>query len=252
MNTRQALPLLQSTLLLLAACGGGGSGGSGPDQAIGGAWVGFDAIGGEVFALSTESGQLHWVLPATGEQGFGSGTVNGKKVTFNYTYVAPLGFTLDDGSTYASCTAKGTIRERQSITANTSCVTGRGGSFDNSVTLTYDPLYEVSSSLTTVAGDYDDFGQVVSVGSDGSIFQQDANTGCTMNGQVSIVDPQYNVYRVSFSYANCQGAYAPVNGSRFSGLALYDNTMATHWIIFGVTGVVDGVTYSLVSSMPKM
>ena len=118
--------------------------------------------------------------------------------------------------------------------------------------MTYDPLYEVSSSLTTVAGDYDDFGQVVSVGSDGSIFQQDANTGCTMNGQVSIVDPQYNVYRVSFSYANCQGAYAPVNGSRFSGLALYDNTLATHWIIFGVTGVVDGVTYSLVSSMPKM
>ena len=108
------------------------------------------------------------------------------------------------------------------------------------------------SSLATVAGNYDDFGQVVTVGNDGAIFQQDANTGCTMNGQVSIINASYNVYRLSFSYANCQGAYAPVNGSTFSGLAIYDNTMATHWVIFGVTGVVEGITYSLVSSMPKI
>ena len=58
----------------LSACGGGGSTPSAepptpppPNQAVGGAWVGTDDNGMQVFALSTDEGRLHWVVPATQE-----------------------------------------------------------------------------------------------------------------------------------------------------------------------------------------
>jgi len=251
--------LITFSCLSLASCGGGGGGGGGgnvttptPDQAIGGAWVGTDGNGDQVLALSTESGDLHWVIPATGEQGFGTATVNGSDVSLSYTYVAPLGSTLADGSTSATCTASGTVSERQSLSANTSCTTSAGGTFNNSVSLSYDQLYELDSSLATIAGNYDDFGQVINLASNGVIFEQDANTGCVINGQVGVVDSRYNSYSISFTYSNCQGVYAVLNGATFTGLGIYDNTTTPHQITVGVTGEVQNVTYSQVITVPKM
>ena len=244
--------------LALAACGGsgggGGGGGLGPpapvaNQAVGGAWTGTDGDGNQVFALSTEGGQLHWVVPATGEQGFGTATSDGNDVTINYTYVAPFGFTLLDGSTSADCTATGTIQERQSLSADISCDTSNGGSFDTTVSLTYDALYELGSSLTTIAGNYDDFGQVFSISSDGTIFEQDVTTGCIVSGQVTVIDPQYNAYEVSLSFTGCLGINAILNGATFTGLGIYDDTVNPNEIIFGLTGAVQGVTYSLVVNL---
>ena len=244
--------------LTLVSCGGSGGGGGGglgptpaPDQAIGGAWAGTDGDGNQVFALSTESGELRWVVPATGEQGFGAASVDGTDVTINYTYVAPFGFTLQDGSSSASCTATGTIQERQSLSATISCTTSNGGSFDTTVSLSYDSLYEVGASLATIAGNYDDFGQVFNIASNGVIFEQDASTGCVINGQVDVVDAAFNAYSVSLTITGCQGMNAILNGATFSGLGIYDNSVNPNEIIFGLTGEIQGVTYSLVINLAK-
>ena len=242
--------------VLIGACGGGGGGSSPPtpptqpppppDEAVGGAWVGTDGSGQEVFGLSTDDGRLHWVVPSTGEQGFGTVSSNGTTLSADYTYVAPLGFTLDDGSTFASCTATGTIQERQSISANISCTTGNGGSFTNTATLAYDELYERDASLATLAGDYDDFGLVLSIDANGNIFEQDPFSGCVVTGQASVVDPEYNVYDGSVTYANCQGDAAIFNGSTFTGLGILDNTVVPETLVVGMVGDVGGITYSVI------
>lgn len=246
----------------LCACGGGG-GGSAPgsgltpsppsaNQAIGGAWVGTDSSGLAILALSTESGRVHWIAPTTEEQGFGTGSVNGTAVTINYTYVAPLGFTLADGSTSATCSATGTIQERQSLAVTTNCTTSSGGTFSNSASLTYDPLYDRDSSLSVIAGNYDDFGLVVNINANGVIFEQDPGTGCVVNGQVSIIDSQFNAYDVLVSYSNCLGNFAILNGATFTGLAILDNTVMPEQVTVAMTGAVGGVTFSVVFTMPRI
>ena len=92
--------------MLVVACGGGGGyvDFSGPvpfdplpDAAVGGAWIGTDSFDNEIIALSTDSGRLHWLVPTTGEQGFGTVSVQSRTTTIEFTYVAPLGSMLDDG-----------------------------------------------------------------------------------------------------------------------------------------------------------
>lgn len=248
------------TFVGITSCGGGGGAATPPappppppaDQAIGGAWVGTDSAGLEILALSTETGRVHWVVPATGEQGFGTASVNGSAVTINYTYVAPLGFTLDDGSTSATCSATGTIQERQSLAVTVNCTTSLGSTFSNSASLTYDSLYDRDSSLSVIAGNYDDFGLVLNVAANGVIFEQDPSTGCIINGQVSIINSQFNAYDVSITYSNCVGNFAVLNGATFTGLGILDNTVTPEQVTVGLTGAVGGVTYSIVFTMPRI
>ena len=248
---------------LLVSCGGGGSSPTPAppppaDQAIGGAWVGADSSGLTILALATESGRIHWIAPDTGEQGFGTGSVNGSAVTINYTYVAPLifvapiGSALADGSTSATCSATGTIQERQSMAVNTDCTTSLGGTFSTSASLTYDALYDRDSSLSVIAGNYDDFGLVVNINATGVIFEQDPGTGCVINGQVSIIDSEFNAYDVLVSYSNCIGIFAVLNGANFTGLAILDNTVMPEEVTVGMTGAIGGITYSVVLTMPRI
>lgn len=237
------------------ACGGGGGGSvviSPVDQAIGGAWVGNDSTGLEIFGLSTESGRIHWVIPSTGEQGFGTAFVNGTAVTINYTYVAPLGFVLADGSSSAICTATGTIRERQSLAVTTNCTTDMGLAFSSTASLNYDSLYDRDSSLSVIAGNYDDFGLVLNIAANGVIFEQDPASGCIINGQVSIIDSAFNAYDVSMTFSNCVGNAAILNGVTFTGLCILDNTVTPEQLTVGMTGAVSGVTYSVVVTLPRL
>ena len=236
--------------MVLSACGGGGGGSAPPppaNQAIDGAWAGTDSNGLQIFALSTESGRLRWAAPGTGEQGFGTGSVNGTAVTINYTYVAPLGVTLADGSTSATCSATGTIQERQSLAVTTNCTTSLGGTFSNSASLTYDPLYDRDSSLSVIAGNYDDGGLVINIAANGVIFEQDPFTGCVINGQVSIINSQFNVYDVSITYSNCVRNFDVLNGETFTGLAILDNTVTPEQVFVALTGAM-----SVVLTLPRI
>jgi hypothetical protein len=173
-------------------------------------------------------------------------------VTFNYTYVAPLGFVLDDGSSSATCSATGTILERQSIAITTNCTTDLGSAFSNSASLTYDPNYDRDSSLSVVAGNYQDGGAVLNIAANGVIFEQDPATGCTINGQVSIIDSAFNAYDVLMTFSNCVGNAAILNGATFTGLGILDNTVTPEHLVVGMTGAVSGVVVSIVISLPRI
>lgn len=243
----------------LAACGGssGGGGNNNPpppqaDEALGGIWFGVDSDGHRILVLSTDSGRVHWVDLANGEQGVGTGSVNGTAVTFNYTYVARLGSTLTDGSPSATCIATGTIQERQSLSVTTDCTTSLGGSSSNSVSMTYDARYDIDSSLAMVAGNYDHFGVVLNVSASGEVFEQDPATGCVVNGQVTVIDAEFNAYDVSITYSNCVGSSANFNGATFTGLWTLDIAGPATVVITSMTGAVDGVTYAVGYSMPQI
>ena len=247
--------------ILIAACGGGvdldgiNIGGGPidfPDHEVGGAWVGTDSGENQILALVTESGRLNWILLDTGEQGFGTVSVQGMTTTIEYTLVAPWGLTLADGSTSATCDGTGTISERQSWHAPINCTTSLGGSIESIIGFNYDAMYDRDSSLVLIAGDYDDSGLVMSVSATGEIFEQDPASGCVVNGQVSIIDSQFNVYDVSITYSNCAGDEAVLNGAVFAGLGILDDTVVPETAIFGVTGAVGNETYSVVNALPRL
>lgn len=49
------------------------------------------------------------------------------------------------------------------------------------------------------------FNDVLVVDSMGVLFMQMADLGCVVNGQVSVIDPQWSAYGVSVMYSNCIG-----------------------------------------------
>lgn len=246
----------------VVACGGGGGGEAGSsvvlppvNQSVGGIWEGVDSAGDDIIGLVTEDGDFHFIDPFG--QGFGSVSVsNGNQVSASYTYVAELGTVLSDGSTSAACTFSGTVAERQTLTIDSQCTSTLGTVSDVSVTMSYNALYDRDASLATIAGTYDDLGDVLSVDSAGVLFEQDATDGCVLNGQVSVVDPAYNVYRVEFTVANCSAARAALNGTAWSGIATLDSTVSPEDLVFGVVGDVteSGVTstFALVGIAPRI
>lgn len=118
--------------------------------------------------------------------------------------------------------------------------------------MTYDSLYDRDSSLSVIAGNYDDFGVVLNVAANGVIFEQVPSTGCIINGQASIINSQFNAYDVSITYSNCVGNFAVLNGATFTGLGILDNTVTPEQVTVGLTGAAGGVTYSIVFTMPRI
>lgn len=266
------IPVTVFGLLTTLATGGGGGGGGGTttpppsppaDEASGGAWVGTDSNGFEVVALSTDDGRLHWVS-STFDQGFGIASVDGSAITMDYTFIPPFGSVLEDGSAYATCTATGTIEERQSMTLTMNCTTELGGMFSDSVSLTYDPLYERDSSLALIAGNYTynwlpnfGYGFVVNIDGNGVIFAQEPLTGCVINGEASILDSQFNAYDISYTISTCNlAAYpevTPYNGATFTGLGMLDNTESPEVLIAALKWVdVVARSFSVVIELPRI
>ncbi len=255
-----ATALILFLVITLVGCGGGGGGSPAAaapppaaNQALGGAWEGTDSNGTEIVALSTDSGRLHWVAVTTGEQGFGTGSVNGSAVTFNFTFVPELGFTFPDGSTSATCSGSGTIQQRQTLAVTVNCTTTLGGTLNTSASLIYNSLYDLDSALSLIAGNYDDLGLVFNINANGVIFEQDPVIGCVTNGQITIIDPDFNAYDVSMSISSCVAPFDVVNGSTFTGLAVFDNTAPPpDEIVIAVTGAVAGVTFAIVFALDRI
>jgi len=247
------LPGLLLCLTLTACGGGGGESGAPANESIGGVWTGKDSDNNDLVVLVTEAGAFRFLDVTSGFQGFGAATVtNGSSVTLNYTQVAPYGDTFSDGGVSATCSATGTLREGESLTVNISCRSNANSTWTEQASLAYDSTYDRDSSLAAIAGLYDDDGEVMSIDRNGKLFEQNAATGCVLNGQVSIIDSAWNAYGIAFSIGNCQGLYAPLNGSSWDGIATLESAGTTETLVAGVTGNVQGVTASIVVALPKM
>jgi len=256
--------ILLGVLSTLASGGGGGGGGGGTtppptNQALGGVWFGTDGDGFGIIAFSTEAGRLHWVaemgaitnpppfppIPPPGPQAFGTASVIGSAVTIDYTSVVPLGSTLLDGSTSATCSGTGMVQPSQTLTVSVDCMTSLGAAYSDSASLIYDSsLANRDSSLSVVAGNFNGVNSVLTVSGNGVIFEQDPFTGCVINGQVSIIDARFNVYDVSITYSLCAGNLDVLNGTTHTGLAMLTNGAPPEVLLTFMTGEVNGVTVS--------
>jgi len=145
----------------------------------------------------------------------------------------------------------GTIVPRQS-NSGSATIKPPACTVTEGISLTFNALYYVPSSLATISGMYKDSatGTVFTVSADGTVFAQDATTGCVINGTVSIINPSYNVYGIEVSYASCTGSLIPLNGLTLAGLAALDNTKSPEQVLAGVWSSIQpnilSVTYMLV------
>jgi len=108
-------------------------------------------------------------------------------------------------------------RRRARVSATYSVGTGEQGTLE----LFYDSNYERSSSFAKMSGTWTDPQRnTFTVEANGSIFGQDG-FGCVYTGNVSIIDPLYNVYRLTINVANC----ADINGA-YTGLGTIGDRFA--------------------------
>jgi len=249
--------LLMFLMLAVSGCGGG-SGGAGPspppvtNASPGGIWSGPDSSGRDVIALITETGRFHFINEDLSQ---GSGVLSvtgGNQINGTFQLVTQLGYTFVDGTTSANCSFTGSVVERQTITGSVNCTTTAGLQTQVTATLAYEALYDRDSSLAMVSGNYQAVQEVLNIAADGTVFSQNAGTACVVNGQVTIINAAYNAYDVSFTYSNCLGQEAILNGSTFTGLALLDNTTLPEEIGIAVTGDVVGVHVSLVLILERV
>ena len=249
----------------LTSCGGGDAYPS--YDSPGGYWIG--SMNGETgVGLVDESGEFIFIT-ADGEQYPGT-------LSISSTYSSPLSFSgsvqsftpgkfPNYGVPYECLGANGlpsgalpigvlsgTIQPRKTIggTATFPC---SSGTITEGISLTFNALYYVPSSLATISGTYVDSatGTAFTISADGAVFAQDATTGCVINGTVSIINASYNVYGIEVSYANCTGSLTPLNGVTLAGLAALDNTKSPEQLLAGVwsSGLpLPSITYTLVRS----
>jgi len=219
----------------------------------GGIWVGVDSNGGDIAAIVTEAGRFHFLSLDDLSQGSGIMSVsNVNNLNGNFQLVTQLGFVFPDGTTLADCTLVGTVAERQTVTVTIDCTTTAGLQNQSTATLNYEANYERDSSLATIAGNFQGITSVLNIAGDGTIFAQDAATGCVVNGQVSIIDAAYGAYDFEFTYSNCLGQAAILNGSSFSGIAVLDNTVNPEVLVVAATGNVGGVLVSFIQVLDRI
>jgi hypothetical protein len=253
--------LLSWTVAALLVCGCGGGGGSSftspppppANVSPGGIWVGVDSNGGDIAAIVTEAGRFHFLSLDDLSQGSGIMSVsNVNNLNGNFQLVTQLGFVFADGTTLADCTLVGTVAERQTVTVTVDCTTTAGLQSQSTATLNYEANYERDSSLATIAGNFQGISSVLNIAGDGTFFNQDPVTGCVINGQVNIIDAAFNAYDIGFSYSNCKGQVAILNGSVFSGIASLDNTVNPEALVVAATGDVATVLVSFIQVLDRI
>ena len=243
--------ILLSSVLLLAACGGGGDDGGGSptsDAAVGGLWAGSSEISGQgtylLLGIVAEDGRAYF-LQEDGVMYWGTVSSSGNQITSSLQGAGLFGMPLWDGSASGTGSVSGTIRARDSISAESTFTTALGGRTTASIALAYDRLYDDDASLASIAGNYRDvlglYEGVLNIASNGDVFLQDPGSGCVINGQIAVIDAAYNAYDAEFSYSNCVGFDAYLNGATFGGLATYDRDFEE--LVALVQGLVDGVAY---------
>lgn len=211
----------QFAVLVLSAsilgCGGGGGGGNSNTPAVatnaGGIWIGTSSGGGltiQIQGVIAENNEGRFIDENGTQYIITSISGNDGDIRINFNAYAQFGYVFLNGSTSGTGNITGTVRERSSFSGNFSFSTGESGT----VSFTYDTLYDRDSSLAKLSGQWNESYGIMTVDPDGSFFEQDS-FGCVYSGQASIINTDYNAYRLTMTVSNCGGS----NGS-YSGLGI--------------------------------
>ncbi len=230
-HSSRRLLLATPALLALAGCGGGTSNEGGAfglqtESSPGGIWSGLELVEGEpvleTVLLITQSGRLHAVRE-DGVQSIGQASARRGEISATYTAALPFGEVFADGSDAGSGSFVGQIFAGVSIDASFIFDTAQDTRTDGVLALDFVDDYNRSSSLDDIAGLWTSPGLTLDISADGEIFGQAQDTGCILNGTVSIIDPLYTLYDVSWEYTACTAPLDSLNGVTFGGLiALID------------------------------
>lgn len=215
-----------------------------------GVWSGSDSVSGLGLAVLINSAGQAMFLRSDGVLFSGVAQVSGNALALSVDGYSAFPVAFSDGSTYGIGTVNGTVTTGSSISAMMSFTTNGGTATTGNWSLSYSPLSNDSSSTSTISGNYTDTttGAVLSINSNGSMNSQNANNGCVLNGSVSTTDGSLNIYQVSYSFGNCTGTYAVLNGVEFTGLATL-NPSSPAQITMAVTGASTTNQYAIVSTL---
>jgi hypothetical protein len=216
-------------------------------------------------AIVTENGNLYFAARdqnnGCASVGFGQVSVSGNTITgtvnvalVSWTTIAGVtpNCVYADGSTSGTGTVSGTVTQQSTMTVTVSGTTSMGTAFSPATyTWTFSNEYDTASSLATIAGNYSDGSDTLTISSSGVIFEQDPSSGCVINGQVSLIDTQYNAYSVSITYSSCMGSAAGANGVTLTGLATLDQTVTPAVLDYGLSTSANGQFFVIIGEAPQ-
>jgi hypothetical protein len=236
-------------LITASGCFGGGDSGNGglnplppPPPSLlqqGGLWSGVvqwaprDGFPGgalNVRALIAETGEFRMMLyedfdldhfASQSEQIFGTFDMDGRDIATigDAVWTARVSAT---GDVWAAFGMTGVFDAGRSISgpfqANWQGWTG-GEERVGDLSMQYHSIYEHPSSLTILQGTYRTLDETLTVDAQGEIFYQSAVSGCIGNGTAEVIDPEYNLYRMTIDVDACIGDESYRNGLTFTGLA---------------------------------
>ena len=267
-NIALRLSALGSALLAaltLAACNGddqdislAGSSTSSSGTAAG-IWTGIDsATGLSMIGYVDAGGQADFIL-ANGVQYVGTAQVAGGTLAMTLDGYPQFGAAFSDGSTYGVGTFNGTVVPTSSISGTLSFTTSDDTSTSSTWSLTFNSLYDTAGTLSAISGNYTDntgatdsgldplSGASITISSNGAVYGQGSSNGCVLNGTLSNANASYDVYQLSYNYADCTGSYAVLNGVAFTGLANFNSSASPGSVTMAVTAQTSsGVYYGVV------
>ena len=237
-----------ATVLAVALCAGcGGGGGGGPpapvaanppvvtQQSAGGMWFAPTVLGGSGPATSlmiAESGDLRISIPPTATSGpafgYGAVAVIGNRVEGSLETRSVGVSPTPSAGAELHCTVSGTVNTRVSLQLTTVCTDGAGATTTTSFGFFYDSRYDTDSSLAAIAGNYNfpmngplnTATNSLNINGDGTLFgMYDNGPRCTLNGTVSIIHPDFNMYRFEVLFSSCTRFASQYEGARMTGLA---------------------------------
>ena len=246
------------TVVLMASCAGcgGGGGGGAPanpraptQQSAGGLWFAVAGGSSATTLMIAETGELKVTTPPTSSYGpgFGHGavTVSGSRVEGSFETRA-IGSAPGSAGTELDCTVSGTVSTRASLQLTTVCVDTAGASTTASLSFMYDARYDTDSSLAELAGNYtlsiNNATNTLNINGDGTLFGMYSNgPRCTLNGTVSIIHPDFNLYRFDVLFSNCTVLASRYEGAKMTGFATRNvpGQKAGAFLLL-LTGAIDG------------
>lgn len=216
-----------------------------------GVWSGSDSVSGlSVTAFINSAGQATFIR-SDGIQFTGTAQISGDTLAVTVDGYSDFPAAFSDGSTYGIGTLNGAVTTGGSITATLSFTTNGGTAIGGSWSLNYQALSNNGSSTATLSANYTDSvtGAVLSITSNGDMTEQNASNGCVLNGSISTNDSSHDIYEVAYSFGNCTGTYAVLNGVQFTGLATLNTGVSPAQLTIAVTGASSTTPYAIISTL---
>jgi hypothetical protein len=240
--------------LMLPACNGSSDSGSSStttNASATGVWSGTDSVSGlGITALINSAGQATFIR-ADGVQFDGAAEVSGNTLAVTVSGYTDFPATFSDGSTYGIGTVNGTVMTGSTISATLDFTTNGNTAISGSWSLTFEALSNNSSSTSAVSGNYTDTvtGAVLSVTSAGALTEQNSSNGCVLNGSISTSDSTHDLYEVAYTFEDCTGTYAVLNGVQFTGLASLNTSLSPAQLVMAVSGASSTTKYAVLSTL---